>query len=55
MCKFDYFKVGFCGVLILGVEIKFDYVKGCDKDGEGEICFCGCYVMMGYFNNLVKI
>jgi len=54
VCKSDYFKAGSCGVPIPGVEIKLDHVKGRDKDGEGEICFRGRHVMMGYLNNLAK-
>ena len=54
VCKPDYFKAGTCGLPIPGAEIKLDHVQGRDKEGEGEICFRGRHVMMGYLNNVAK-
>jgi len=54
VCQPDYFKAGACGTPIPGVELKLDNVKGRDKDGEGEICFRGRHIMMGYLHNLEK-
>jgi long-chain-fatty-acid--CoA ligase ACSBG len=54
VCKTDYFKAGSCGIPIPGTEIKLDNVKGRDKEGEGEVCFRGRHVMIGYLNNLEK-
>ena len=54
VCQSNYFKAGTCGRPIPGVEIKIDHVAGRDKEGEGEICFRGRHVMMGYLNNMAK-
>lgn len=54
VCKPDYFKAGTCGLTIPGTEVKLDHVKGRDKEGEGEICFRGRHIMMGYLNNMAK-
>ena len=35
-------------------EIKIDHEKGRDKPGEGEICYRGRHIMMGYMKDPVK-
>ena len=37
-----------------GCEVKIDHVAGRDKPNEGEVCFRGRHVMMGYMNNPEK-
>lgn len=54
VCQTNYFQAGSCGIPIPGVELKLDNVAGRDKEGEGEICFRGRHIMMGYLNNLEK-
>ena len=39
--------------VIPGAEIKIDLAKG-DKPGNGEVCFRGRHVMMGYMHNQAK-
>jgi len=41
-------KVGSAGPAVLGVEMK---IADADKDGNGEICFRGRHVFMGYLKN----
>lgn len=53
-CLPNYYKVGSCGIAIKGAELKIDHVAGRDKPGEGEICFRGRHIMMGYMNNKIK-
>jgi long-chain-fatty-acid--CoA ligase ACSBG len=48
------FKFGACGFRLQGCELKLDHVEGRDKEGEGEICFRGRHVMMGYLYNEAK-
>jgi long-chain-fatty-acid--CoA ligase ACSBG len=48
------FKFGSCGWKTPSMELKIDHVDGRDKAGEGEICFRGRHVMMGYMNNEAK-
>lgn len=48
------FKFGSVGFIAPGMELKTEHVKGRDKEGEGEICFRGRHVMMGYLNNEEK-
>lgn len=47
-------EMGSTGPAIEGCEIKLDYVKGRDKEGNGEICFRGRNIMMGYLTNEKK-
>ena len=47
------FIAGTCGPVIPGAEIKIDLAKG-DKPGNGEVCFRGRHVMMGYMHNQAK-
>ncbi|KAJ8612261.1 hypothetical protein CTAYLR_002912 [Chrysophaeum taylorii] len=47
----DYYVPGTCGVACPGIEIKLDHLQGRDKPGEGEICFRGRGVMLGYLRN----
>ena len=47
------FIAGTCGPVIPGAEIKIDLDKG-DKPGNGEVCFRGRHVMMGYMHNQAK-
>jgi len=54
VCQNNYFKAGSCGIPIPGTELKLDFVEGRDKPGEGEVCFRGRHVMMGYLNNMEK-
>ena len=42
---------GTCGVACPGVAIKLEHVPGRDKPDEGEVCFRGRSVMMGYLDN----
>ena len=37
-----------------GVELKLERVEGRDKPGEGEVCFRGRSVMMGYLHDAEK-
>uniref|UniRef100_A0A7S1LPV1 AMP-dependent synthetase/ligase domain-containing protein n=1 Tax=Neobodo designis TaxID=312471 RepID=A0A7S1LPV1_NEODS len=48
------FKFGSCGSVTPTTELKTEHVEGRDKPGEGEICFRGRHVMMGYMNNAEK-
>lgn len=48
------FKFGSVGFIAPGMELKTEHVKGRDKEGEGELCFRGRHVMMGYLNNEAK-
>ena len=47
----NYYLPGSCGVACPGVDIKLEHLKGRDKPGEGEVCFRGRSVMMGYLDN----
>lgn len=47
-------KFGSCGKIIPGCEMKLDHQKGRDKEGEGEICYRGRHIMLGYMNNAKK-
>ena len=49
-----YFKVGTCGRMLPGVEVKIDHDPSRDKPGEGEVCFRGRHVMMGYMHSPEK-
>ena len=42
---------GYCGPALPGVELKLERVEGRDKPGEGEVCFRGRSVMMGYLHD----
>ena len=48
------FQFGSCGARTLMTEMKIDHVDGRDKENEGEVCFRGRHVMMGYLNNAEK-
>jgi len=48
------FQFGSCGVPTMGTELRLDFVQGRDNPGEGEICFRGRHVMIGYINNQAK-
>lgn len=50
----SYFVPGTCGPAAPGLEIKLDSVEGRDKDDEGEVCFRGRSLMLGYLNNEAK-
>jgi len=49
------YKWGSCGYCMAGVEMKVDHIasRG-DKEGEGELCYRGRNVMMGYLYNEAK-
>ena len=47
----SHFRIGTTGACIKGVEIKIDHVDGRDADEEGEICFRGRHIMIGYMGN----
>lgn len=47
-------KFGSCGKIMPGCEIKLEHQEGRDKEGEGEICYRGRHIMMGYMNNPEK-
>eukprot|EP00227_Mantoniella_beaufortii_P011486 CAMPEP_0197602944 /NCGR_PEP_ID=MMETSP1326-20131121/38221_1 /TAXON_ID=1155430 /ORGANISM="Genus nov. species nov., Strain RCC2288" /LENGTH=658 /DNA_ID=CAMNT_0043170385 /DNA_START=73 /DNA_END=2049 /DNA_ORIENTATION=- len=49
-----YFQAGSCGRQMPGVETKIDHLASRDKPGEGEVCFRGRHVMMGYMNSPEK-
>jgi len=44
----DSFQLGTVGKPLPGTEIKILHVKDRDKIGEGEICYRGRHIMMGY-------
>jgi long-chain-fatty-acid--CoA ligase ACSBG len=48
------FKAGTCGAPLEGLEVKINHVEGRDKLDEGEICFRGRSVMLGYFREPAK-
>jgi long-chain-fatty-acid--CoA ligase ACSBG len=48
------FKFGSCGPRTFPMELKTEHVEGRDKAGEGEICFRGRHVMMGYLGAEAK-
>lgn len=50
----DYFVPGTCGPVCPGVEVRLDHVPGRDKPEEGEVCFRGRSVMLGYLRNEEK-
>ena len=50
----EYFQAGTCGRTLPGVEIKIDHDPSRDKPGEGEVCFRGRHVMMGYMHSPEK-
>lgn len=50
-CIPAHFAVGSCGTTIPGAETKLDHDASRDKPGQGEICFRGRHIMMGYLNN----
>jgi len=50
----SYYVPGWCGPAVPGVEIKLEHVPGRDKPGEGEVCFRGRSVMLGYLRDGAK-
>lgn len=48
------YKIGGCGVLLAGTELKIEHVQGRDKSGEGELCFRGRHIMAGYLYDREK-
>jgi len=55
MNRHNYKKSGSCGPPLPGVEVKIDHVaaRG-DKPGNGEVCFRGRHIMMGYMKSEEK-
>lgn len=47
----NYHRAGSCGIAMPGVELKIDTVEGRDEAPNGEICFRGRHIMMGYMKN----
>jgi long-chain-fatty-acid--CoA ligase ACSBG len=47
-------QVGTVGHAIGAAEIRIDHVAGRDKPSEGEICYRGRHIMMGYMKDPVK-
>lgn len=45
------FKTGSCGRVIPGAAIMIQHEEGRDAEGEGEICFRGRHIMMGYMGD----
>lgn len=54
ICRPDYHKMGSCGPNLPGVELKIFHEQGRDKENEGEICFRGRHIMMGYMKDAAK-
>jgi long-chain-fatty-acid--CoA ligase ACSBG len=50
----NYYRIGATGTTLPGTEILIDHVADRDKKGEGEVCFRGRHVMMGYMKNPEK-
>lgn len=50
----NYYKIGACGPSLPGTELKIDHVEGRDQPGEGEICYRGRNIMLGYMHNKEK-
>eukprot|EP00019_Armaparvus_languidus_P008267 CAMPEP_0168591482 /NCGR_PEP_ID=MMETSP0420-20121227/7163_1 /TAXON_ID=498008 /ORGANISM="Pessonella sp." /LENGTH=712 /DNA_ID=CAMNT_0008627287 /DNA_START=55 /DNA_END=2193 /DNA_ORIENTATION=+ len=48
------YKVGSCGPSLPGVELKIDHDPSRDAKGEGEICYRGRHIMLGYMRNEQK-
>lgn len=46
--QFDNFFMSSTGKAVMGTEMKIDNP---DKDGNGEICYKGRHVFMGYFKD----
>jgi len=53
-CWVGYNKVGSVGLSLPGCELMIDHLAGRDKPGEGEICFRGRHIMMGYMDDSKK-
>jgi len=47
-------QMGSTGPALDGTEVELKYDPSRDKAGEGEICFRGRHIMMGYLNNETK-
>ena len=47
-------RIGAAGLPLSGCELKIDHLTGRDKPGEGEICFRGRHIMMGYLKDDAK-
>lgn len=50
----NWYKPGSCGVPFPGMEIRIDHDPQRDKPHEGEICYRGRNIMMGYLGELDK-
>lgn len=50
-CRYNYKQIGSCGVNIPGVEMKIFHDPHRDKPEEGEICYRGRHIMMGYMKD----
>eukprot|EP01108_Squamamoeba_japonica_P000651 TRINITY_DN121_c0_g2_i2.p1 TRINITY_DN121_c0_g2~~TRINITY_DN121_c0_g2_i2.p1 ORF type:complete len:615 (-),score=359.65 TRINITY_DN121_c0_g2_i2:153-1997(-) len=48
------YKVGSCGPPMPGVELRIEHDASRDKAGEGEICYRGRHIMLGYMKNEEK-
>lgn len=44
-------RVGSAGLPLGGCELKVEHSPGRDKIGEGELCFRGRHIMMGYLKD----
>jgi len=53
-CISTNYAIGSVGTTMPGAETMLDHQEGRDKEGEGEICFRGRHIMMGYLNNKEK-
>jgi len=49
-----YRRLGSCGADIAGTELKIEHEAGRDEPGNGEICYRGRHIMMGYMKNPEK-
>jgi long-chain-fatty-acid--CoA ligase ACSBG len=45
------YRAGFCGRSLPGCELKLLHVPGRDPTDEGEVCYRGRHVMMGYLDD----
>jgi long-chain-fatty-acid--CoA ligase ACSBG len=50
----DLFRWGAVGVKLPGTDLRVDHVPGRDIPGEGEVCFRGRHIMLGYFREPAK-
>lgn len=45
------YRIGSCGRALPGCELKIEHVEERDKEGEGEICYRGRHIMLGYLGD----